>query len=65
MSYLMLLSSSWASLVVQLVKNLPAMRETSWRRKWLSTPAFLPGESHGERRLASYVHEVTNESGMT
>ena len=44
-----------ASLVAQLVKNLPAMQETRvqfrvgkipWRRKWQATPVFLPGESH-------------------
>ena len=23
----------------------------SWRRKWQPTPVFLPGESHGQRRL--------------
>ena len=23
-----------------------------WRRKWQPTPVFLPGESHGRRRLA-------------
>ena len=43
-----------ASLVGQLVKNPPVMRETwvqslgwedSWRRAWQPTPAFLPGES--------------------
>ena len=39
-----------ASLVAQLVKNPPAMRETwvgkiPWRRVWLSTPVFLLGES--------------------
>jgi len=22
-----------------------------WRRKWLSTPVFLPGELHGQRSL--------------
>ena len=42
-----------ASLVAQLVKNLPAMRETwvqplvgkiPWRRAWQPTPVFLPGE---------------------
>ena len=46
----------WASLVAQLVKNLPAMWETlvqslgwedPWRREWLSTPVFWPGEFHG------------------
>ena len=41
----------WASLVAQLVKNLPAMQETwvgniPWRRERLSTPAFWPGEFH-------------------
>ena len=25
-----------------------------WRRKWQPTPVFLPGESHGQRRLAGY-----------
>ena len=43
-----------ASLVAQLVKNLPAMWEASvqslgwedpWRRPWQPTPVFLPGES--------------------
>ena len=42
----------WASLVAQLVKNLPAMRETwvgkiPWRREWLPTPVFWPGEFLG------------------
>ena len=48
------LQYSWASLVAQMVKNLPAVRE-SWvlslgqedplRRTWQPTPVFLPGES--------------------
>ena len=25
-----------------------------WRRKWPLIPVFLPGESHGQRSLASY-----------
>ena len=25
-----------------------------WRRKWLLTPVFLPGEFHGQRSLAGY-----------
>ena len=46
------LQYSWASLVAQLVKNLPAMWETwvgkiSWRRERLPTPVFWPGEFHG------------------
>ena len=53
----------WASLVAQRLKRLPAMRETRfnpwvgklpWRRKWQTTPVFLPGESHGQRSLAGY-----------
>ena len=51
-----------ASLVAQSVKNLPAMQETQVRsldqedplKKWQPTPVFLPGESHGQRRLAGY-----------
>ena len=44
------LQYSWASLVAQLVKNLPAMWETwvgkiPWRTERLPTSVFLPGES--------------------
>ena len=28
--------------------------EGNGRRKWQSTPVFLPGESHGQRKLAGY-----------
>jgi len=51
--------------VALVVKNLPAnagdtgdgglipwVRKISWRRRWQATPVFLPGESHGQRRLA-------------
>ena len=50
------LQYSWASLVVQLVKNPSAMWETwvrslvgkiCWRRERLPTPVFWPGEFHG------------------
>ena len=56
----------WASLVVQTVKNLPAMQETwvdpwvgkipkiPWRREWLPIPVFLLGEFHGQRNLKGY-----------
>ena len=58
------LQYSWASLVAQLVKNLPAMRETwvdpwvgkiPWRRERLLTPVFWPGEFHGLYSLGSQV----------
>jgi len=28
--------------------------EISWRRKWQSTPVFLPGKFNGQRILAGY-----------
>ena len=49
------LQYSWVSLVAQLVKNLPAMRETwvwslgwedPWKRERLPTPVFWPEEFH-------------------
>ena len=52
-----------ASLVAQLVKNLPAAQETQvwflgWEdpleKEWQPTPVFLPGESHGQRTLTGY-----------
>ena len=54
---------NWASLVAQIVKNLPAMRKSEfnprvkkvpWRREWLPTPVFLPGEFHQQRSLVGY-----------
>ena len=48
------------SLVVQTVKDPPAMQETQcrsldrrlpWRREWPPTPLFLLGEFHGQRSL--------------
>ena len=50
------------------VKNPPAMwrlwfnpwvGKVPWRKEWLLTPVFLPGESHGQRSLAgcsSWAH---------
>ena len=59
------LQYSWGSLVAQLVKNLPAMRKrpgfnpwvgkTPWRREWLPTPVFWPGEFHA---MDCIVHGV-------
>ena len=36
-----------------------------WRRKWLLTPVFLPGKSHGHRSTVGYSPWVTKELGMT
>ena len=52
-----------ASLVAQMVKKLPALRDTGfdpwvrkipWRREWQPTLVFLPGEPHGQRSLVGY-----------
>ena len=52
-----------ASLVAQMLKHLPAMRETGfdpwirktpWIRKWQPTLVLLPGKCHGWRSLAGY-----------
>ena len=32
----------------------PWARKIPWRRKWQTTPVFLPGKSHGQRSLAGY-----------
>ena len=49
--------------MAQMIKNLPAMQETTfdpwvgkipWRREWLPTMVFLPGEFHGHRSLEGY-----------
>ena len=55
---------TWSSLLAQMVKNLPAMKETlkfdprvrtiPWRREWQPMPVFLPGEFHGQSSLVSY-----------
>ena len=46
----------YIDLVAQMVKNPPAVQETwvdswvgkiPWRREWLPTPVFWPGEFHG------------------
>ena len=32
----------------------PWIGKILWRRKWQSTPVFLPGKSHGQRSLMGY-----------
>ena len=52
-----------ASLVAQMVKNLPAMQEIQVQslgqedpleKEWIPTAVFLPGEFHGLRSLEGY-----------
>ena len=61
--------------IVLVVKTLPAeagdakrcrfnswFRTIPWRRKWHSTPAFLLGESHGQRSLVGCSPRDRKES---
>ena len=43
----------------------PWVRKTPWRRAWQPTPAFLPGESYGQRSLVGYSPGDRKESDMT
>ena len=69
-----------ASLVAQVVKNLPAMQEAqvrflgqetqekglpSWRREWQCPLVFLPGKSHRQRSLMGYSPWGRKESDTT
>ena len=63
-----------ASLVAQMVKNLPAMQETwvrslgwenSWRREWQPNLVFLLAEFHGQRSLAGHSPRGRQESDTT
>ena len=35
-----------------------------WRSSWQATPVFLPGKSHGQRRLAGCSPRAHKELGM-
>ena len=68
---------SRASLVAQMVKNLPAMWETQLRSLGQEDPlgkgmathssilVFLPGEFHGQRKLMGYSPWGRKELDMT
>ena len=43
----------------------PWVEKIPWRRKWQPAPVFLPGESHGQRRLAGYSPWGHKESDTT
>ena len=43
----------------------PWVRKIPWRREWLPTPVFLPGESHGQRGLAGHSPWGNKESDTT
>ena len=63
-----------ASLVPQMVNSLPAVLGTGFdlwvgkipgRKKWQSTPVFLPGKSHAQRSLVGYSPWGCEELDMT
>ena len=43
----------------------PWVGKNPWKRKWQSTPVFLPGESYGLRSLVAYRPYGHKESNMT
>ena len=43
----------------------PWVGKIPWRRTWQPTPVFLPGESQGQRSLASYSPWGHKESNVT
>ena len=43
----------------------PWVRKIPWKREWLLTPVFLPGEFHAQRILAGYSPWSCKESDMT
>ena len=43
----------------------PWVWKIPWRRAREPTPAFLPGESHGQRSLVGYSPSSHTESDMT
>ena len=45
--------------------SIPGMRRFPWRREWLPTPVFLPGEFCGQRSLAGYNAWDRKESDTT
>ena len=43
----------------------PWVRKIPWRREWLPTPIFLPGELHGQRSLVDYSPWGCTQSNTT
>ena len=43
----------------------PWVRKIPWRREWLPTPVFLPGEFHGQKSLEGYSPCGHKELDMT
>ena len=45
--------------------TIPGLGRFPWRREWIPTPLFLPGEFHGQRGLVGYSLWSRKESDMT
>ena len=45
--------------------SIPGSGRHPGEREWLPTPAFLPGESYGQKSLMGYNPQGRKESGMT
>ena len=67
-------ANSWASLVAQAVKNLPAIQETQvlslgredhLEKEMATHSSIVPGESHGQRGLAGCSPWGRKESDTT
>ena len=73
MSMLFVISIAGVSLVAQMVNLLqcrrpkfdPWVRKIPWKKEWLPTVVFFPGESHGQRSLVGYSPWGHKESDTT
>ena len=45
--------------------SIPGFEKIPWRRAWQPAPAFLPGQSHGQRSLVGYTVHGVAESDTT
>ena len=43
----------------------PSVGKIPWKREWHPTPLFLPGEFHGQRRLAVHSPQDCKDSDTT
>ena len=43
----------------------PCIEKIPWRKAWLPTSVFFPGEPHGKRSLAGYGPKGHKELGTT
>ena len=50
-----MVTMQWPYAVAQMQSKRPTLDpwvgKIPWRKEWLPTPVFLPGESHGQRSL--------------